>query len=57
MLFKYIFKQLDIDGSYTKKIICFDSDLKSEIDFSKKKKSACINVTMPFKSKLISYVF
>ena len=33
MLFKYIFKQLDIDGSYTKKCIKLDSNLKSEIDF------------------------
>ena len=36
MLFKYIFKQLDIDGSYTKKCIKLDSNLKSEIDFFQK---------------------
>ena len=42
MLFKYIFKQLDIDGSYTKKCIKLDSNLKSEIDFSKNQLLASI---------------
>ncbi len=55
MLFKYIFKQLDIDGSYTKKCIKLDSNLKSEIDFFQKKSATGINITMPFKSKLINY--
>ena len=55
MLFKYIFKQLDIDGSYKKKCIKLDSNLKSEIDFFQKKSATGINITMPFKSKLTSY--
>ena len=55
MLFKYIFKQLDIDGSYTKKCINLIRILNLKLIFFKKKSATGINITMPFKSKLISY--
>tara|TARA_B100001769_G_C22002345_1_gene538652 strand:+ start:17 stop:826 length:810 start_codon:yes stop_codon:yes gene_type:complete len=55
MLFQYIFKKLDIDASYSSKLVTNEHLEKTLMKFKSNNVSG-INITMPLKSKIIGFV-